>query len=103
MKKAFQWLDKHKINYSFHDYKKSGIDAETIQLWMKKIPTEKLINMKGPTWKKQSDQDKASVSNPSKAIALMMQNTSMIKRPLVVIGKDDYLLGFNEAEWKGKF
>ncbi len=103
MKKAFQWLDKHKVEYTFHDYKKSGIEAETLKLWMKKIPTDKLINTKGITWKKQSEEDKASITNPSKAIALMMQNTSMIKRPLVVIGKEEYVLGFDEAEWKKIF
>ena len=103
MKKAFQWLDKHKIEYSFHDYKKSGIDATTLQHWMKKIPIDRLINTKGTTWRKQSEEEKASLSNPSKAIALMIQNTSVIKRPLVVIGKEKYLLGFNEAEWKETF
>jgi arsenate reductase len=103
MKKAFQWLDKHKIEYAFHDYKKEGIDTATLQHWMKKIPTDKLINTKGITWKKQTEEDKASIGNSSKAIALMMQNTSMIKRPLVVMGKDDYLLGFDEVEWKKRF
>lgn len=103
MKKAFQWLDKKKIKYEFHDYKQLGIDAETIEVWMKKNSLELLINTKGTTWKKQSDADKKSISNPKKAIALMINNTSMIKRPLVKLGKDKYLLGFNEEEWEKKF
>lgn len=102
MKKAFTWLDKNKIEYSFHDYKKESIDEDTIKHWMKKIPTEKLINTKGPTFRKLSDAEKDSIKDPSKAIALMIQNTSMIKRPLVVLAKDSYLLGFNEAEWLEK-
>ncbi len=103
MKKAFTWLDNHHIDYTFHDYKKEGIDAETIRLWMKKIPLDKLINTKGPTFRKLSDQEKEEAKKPSSAIALMIKNTSMIKRPLVVVGKEEYLLGFNEAEWKNRF
>jgi len=103
MKKAFTWLDKHKIEYSFHDYKKEGIDAPTIHHWMKKIPLEQLINSKGPTFRKLSDKEKAAAKEPSTAVDLMMKNTSMIKRPLVVLGKDQYLLGFKEEEWDTKF
>jgi arsenate reductase len=99
MKKAFVWLDKHKIKYSFHNYKESGIDAETIELWLKKIPMEQLINMKSTTWREQSEESKKSISNPKKAITMMMENTSVIKRPLVVFGKEKYLLGFKEEEW----
>ena len=103
MKKAFVWLDKHKVKYDFHNYKEAGIDAETIATWLKKLPVEQVINTKGTTWKKQSEEAKKSISNLKKAIALMMENTSMIKRPLVVLGKDNYLLGFDAEEWEKKF
>ncbi|HSZ25842.1 MAG TPA: Spx/MgsR family RNA polymerase-binding regulatory protein [Cytophagaceae bacterium] len=102
MKKAFQWLDKQKIEYSFHDYKKSGIDSETIHRWMKKIPLDKLVNSKGTTWKKQSDQDKVALSDPKRATTLIIQNTSLLKRPLLEIGKEDYLVGFDEVVWGSK-
>jgi arsenate reductase (glutaredoxin) len=99
MKKAFTWLDKNRVEYSFHDYKQEGIDAGTIQRWMKKIPVDKLINTKGPTFRKLTDQQKASIKDPSAAIKLMLENTSMIKRPLLTRNNDPYLLGFNEADW----
>jgi len=100
MKKAFVWLDKHKIKYSFHNYKELGIDPDTIELWLKKIPMDQLINMKSTTWRELSEETKKSISNQKKAIALMMENTSVIKRPLVVFGKDKYLLGFKVEEWE---
>jgi len=103
MKKAFTWLDEHKIDYSFHDYKKAGIDSETIQSWMKKIPLDQLINTKGITWKKLTEEEKASAKDSKNAIALMIKNTSMIKRPLVTVGKEDYLLGFDPESWSKSF
>lgn len=103
MKKAFTWLNKNRIEYSFHDYKQEGIDADTIQSWMKKIPLEKLINTKGPTFRKLTDKQKASIKDPSSAIKLMMENTSMIKRPLVTLGRGSYLLGFKEEDWAQTF
>ncbi len=100
MKKAFQWLDEHNIAYQFHDYKKLGIEAETIEHWLKKNSVEQLINTKGITWKKQTEEDKKESTNPKKAISLMIKNTSMIKRPLVMFGKDEYLLGFDALVWQ---
>jgi arsenate reductase len=101
MKKAFTWLDKHKIAYTFHNYKTDGIEESTIEGWMKKLPLDQLINAKGTTWKNLTDKEKASIKNPKKAIALMIENTSMIKRPLVEAGKE-YLLGFDADLWENK-
>ncbi len=100
MKKAFTWLDKNKIAYTFHDYKKESIDPTQLQSWMKKIPLDKLINTKGPTFRKLTEEEKASAMIPGNAIPLMIQNTSMIKRPLVDLGQEEYLLGFDEENWK---
>jgi arsenate reductase len=103
MKKAFTWLDKHKIKYEFHDYKQLSIDEEKLQHWMKTIPVDQLMNLKSATWRTLSENDKKSLSNQKKAIAIMIKNTSVIKRPLVELGKDKYLLGFNAEEWEKKF
>jgi arsenate reductase len=99
MKKAFDWLDKNKISYEFHDYKKLGIDEATIKEWLKKIPMEKLVNTKGATWRLLTDKEKLAINTTSQAISLMMSKTSVIKRPLVVLEKENYLLGFEEGEW----
>ena len=103
MKKAFEWLDKKKITYSFHDYKKEGMDEETLKTWLKKVPLDKLINTKGSTWRLLTDKEKKAIESQEKGIKLMMEKTSVIKRPLVVLSKGNYLLGFDEAEWKDKF
>jgi len=96
MQKAFKALDEKKIAYTFHDYKKLGIDEPTLKKWSAKLGYEKLINKSGLTWKKLDDNVKASVRDEASAIALMMQYTSMIRRPVIDTGKA-LILGFDEA------
>ena len=96
MQKAFKALDDKGITYTFHDYKKLGIDAETLKQWSSKLGYEKLINKSGLTWKKLDDATKASVKDEASAIALIMQNNSMIKLPIIDTGKG-LILGFDEA------
>ncbi len=98
MKKAFNWLDEHGITYTFHDYKKQGITADKINKWLQKTDVTKLINTRGTTFKKLSEADKAAVANESKAILLMMENTSMIKRPIVE-SSNTLLIGFDADKW----
>ncbi|MEI6595926.1 MAG: Spx/MgsR family RNA polymerase-binding regulatory protein [Bacteroidota bacterium] len=101
MQKAFKWLDANHITYTFHDYKKESITKEKIEEWLKHFPITELINTKGITYKKLSDEEKLSITNKNKAIELMIQKTSMIKRPLVEM-KDDLMLGFKVDEWEKK-
>jgi len=103
MKKAFDWLEKNKVAYTFHDYKKEGIDEESLTTWLKKIPLDKLINTKGATWRLLTDKEKNGVDSQEKGVKLMMEKTSVIKRPFVVLSKGNYVLGFDEEEWKEKF
>jgi len=98
MKKAFDWLNQNKVQYEFHDYKKAGISKPVIEEWLKQLPLEQVINTKGLTWKKLSDEEKAFIKNKSKAIELMIAQPSMIKRPLVVMGKK-IVLGFDAEKW----
>jgi arsenate reductase len=99
MQKAFKWLDANKIKYAFHDYKKSGLTKEIIAEWLKQLSLDQLINTRGTTWKNLTETEKASISNVNKAVELMMENSSMIKRPLVDTG-NGYLLGFDALKWK---
>jgi arsenate reductase len=82
MKKARTWLDSHKVAYEFHDYKASGIDKPTLEKWAKLVGWETLLNRAGTTFRKLPDDDKEGL-NEKKAIALMMAQPSMIKRPVV--------------------
>ena len=92
MKKARVWLEGQGIAYHFHDYKKAGIDAATLSEWASQVGWEKLLNRAGTTFKKLPDADKAGIDE-GKAIALMLAQPSMIKRP-VLTGAGAPLVGF---------
>jgi arsenate reductase len=82
MKKARVWLDAHKIAYAFHDYKASGIDKATLEGWARKVGWESLLNRAGTTFRKLPDADRDGLTE-KKAIALMLAQPSMIKRPVL--------------------
>jgi arsenate reductase len=85
MKKAWTWLDTHGVAYAFHDYKKEGIDKATLEGWAEKVGWETLLNKSGQTFRKLPDADKENVTG-KKAIALMLAQPGMIKRPVLDIG-----------------
>ena len=82
MKKAFAWLDAHKVAYEFHDYKKSGVSEAELSRWSGEAGWEKLLNRAGTTFRKLPEADQQDVTR-DKAIALMIANPSMIKRPVL--------------------
>jgi Spx/MgsR family transcriptional regulator len=92
MKKARTWLDEHGVNYSFHDYKISGIDRERLTTWCQELGWEKVLNRAGTTFRKLPDEQKADMSE-AKAIELMLAQPSMIKRPVLDLGAHR-VLGF---------
>jgi arsenate reductase len=100
MQKAFKWLDAHKREYSFHNYKELGIDKVTLELWLKHLPLDKLVNTKGTTYRGLTDIEKASITNKAKAIKLMISKPSLIKRPVWDMGNELFLLGFDENKLK---
>jgi len=101
MQKAFSWLRENHISFTFHDYKEKGISKQKIESWLKHFAITELINTKGTTYKNLNEKEKQSISNKSKAIVLMMENTSMIKRPVFEI-PGGLLLGFKVGEWEKK-
>ena len=82
MQKAIKWLDANKVKYHFHDYKESGIDKDTIEVWLQHFPIDKVINLRSTTYKELTDSERESIADKSKAIALMMKYNSIIKRPV---------------------
>jgi arsenate reductase len=98
MQKAMKWLDANNVAYNFHNYKELGIDKKTLSLWLKQFDTDKLINTKGTTYRALTDDEKAGISNKTKAIAIMLANTSLIKRPVWDFGDGRFYLGWNESE-----
>lgn len=89
MKKARAWLDGHNVQYEFHDYKIKGIDRTRLEHWCKKLGWEVLLNRAGTTFRKLPEDAKRSLDVP-RAIELMLEQPSMIKRP--VLEHDDHLL-----------
>lgn len=92
VKKARMYLDGRGVAYTFHDYKKAGVDEANLKRWAGQVGWELLLNKAGTTFKKLPDTDKTGI-NEAKAIALMLANPSMIKRPVVEGGKN-LLVGF---------
>ncbi len=82
MKKARAWLDGHGVAYAFHDYKTAGIGRGVLQAWSKAVGWEVLLNRAGTTFRKLADADKAGLTE-ARAIALMIAQPSMIKRPVL--------------------
>ncbi|MFN7008995.1 MAG: ArsC family reductase [Allorhizobium sp.] len=92
MKKARLFLDEHGVAYEFHDYKASGIDRPHLKRWCDEAGWDTVLNRAGTTFKKLSDEDRRDLDR-DKAIALMLSQPSMIKRPVLEAG-ERLLVGF---------
>ena len=93
MKKARAWLDKCGVDYTFHDYKAAGIERAQLEQWCRKVGWETLLNRAGVTFRKLPDKEKNGL-DAKKAIALMLGQPSMIKRPVLDLGRGKLLVGF---------
>jgi arsenate reductase len=102
MKKARAWLDKQGVDYAFHDYKTDGVAREKLERWAAKVGWEALLNRAGTTFRKLPDKDKAGLTE-KKAIALMLKQPSMIKRPVIELGAGKLLVGFSPESYKAAF
>ena len=96
MKKAFALLDKRKVAYEFHDYKKAGVPPGKLVAWAKRVGWEKLANSRGPTWRKIPDSRKAGLDE-RKGLALLEEHPSAIRRPIIEAG-NRLLVGLDPAE-----
>jgi len=101
MKKARAWLDARKVDYDFHDYKSAGIDRAMLEGWIQKVGWEVLLNRAGTTFRKLPDADKENLTE-RKAIALMLAQPSIIKRP-VLEAKGKLTVGYSPENYKKLF
>ncbi len=99
--KARTWLADRGIAYDFHDYKTQGIDAAHLSQWVEELGWDKVLNRAGTTFKKLPEADRTDL-DAAKAIALMVAQPSMIKRPLLDLG-DRRVLGFKPELYEGLF
>jgi arsenate reductase len=101
MKKARAWLDANGVAYAFHDYKAAGVERAVLEGWVKKVGWEVLLNRAGTTFRALPDEKKGGLTE-KKAIALMLEQPSMIKRPVLVAG-GQLLVGFKPEQYAAAF
>ena len=102
VKKARTWLADQQHDFVFHDFKKQGLTRELAAGWLRQVPRDVLVNRKGTTWRALSDERKAAIVDDEAAIALMLENPSIIKRP--VLDKDGACaVGFSDAQYQQIF
>lgn len=94
VKKARAWLNERGIEMPFHDFKKSGANEALLLGWMEQAGWEKLLNRQGTTWRKLPEDTKQKTDNPATALALMLDNPSIIKRPVLEL-EDRIHVGFD--------
>lgn len=98
VKKARSRLDQSGTAYTFHDYKKAGVDPVRLDAWIAKVGWEPLLNRAGTTFRKLDEADRSGI-DAAKARALMIAHPSLIKRPVVEHG-DALLVEFKTSEWE---
>ena len=97
-KKAMAWLNKNKIPFSFHDYKLEGISRKKLEEWCHRAGLEIIFNKRSTTWKELPANEQAKATSKPAAIKIMMENTSIIKRPVIESG-NNLVVGFNEEQY----
>lgn len=103
VKKAREWLDQQGVAYEFHDFKKQGLTSANAENWLTQYPWEKLVNRAGMTWRNLSDAEKNAVTDNASATALMLDKTSVIKRPILEDNDKVLALGFDETVYQQIF
>lgn len=100
MKKAFDALQAKALNYDFHDYKKQGIDANTLKIWLKEIGQDTVLNKKGTTWRKLSEEEQnRALSSEDNLIEALIVQPSLIKRPVLQTSQG-FIVGFDESTYQ---
>ena len=100
VKKAREWMTAHQVAHDFHDFKKQGLSAEHLSLWLSKVDWTVLLNRKGTTWRSLDAATQALVKDDASALQLMLQWPSLVKRPVVVKGQK-VVVGVNPEAWLG--
>lgn len=98
VKKARTWLAEHGHDFEFHDFKKQGLSRELAARWLEQLDWEVLVNRKGMTWRNLPDERKASITDKTAALELMLENPSVIKRP-VLEGAGPLSVGFSADQY----
>ena len=98
VKKTLTWFKNAGIEIEFHDFKKLGVSEDKLEQWSAQTGWEALLNKRGTTWKKLDAGMQNSIITKQAAFKLMMEKTSIIKRPVIETGSGKIILGFNEEQ-----
>ena len=101
VKKAKNWLDKHNIDYQFHDFRKQGLDKKIIDGWLKTVAWDKILNKRSTSWRNLDPSIQQTV-NETNIVDLLIENPTLIKRPVMDVN-DTITLGFNSDTYQGIF
>ena len=101
VKKARRWLDDHLVKHQFHDFRRDGLTAAQLEDWFAKVELEVLLNKRSRTWRELNENNKSNVTQ-AKAIKLMLDQPSLIKRPVLVMGTQ-IMIGFDPAHYESMF
>ena len=93
VKKARLWLDENNVDYQFHDFRVDGLTAQQMQSFIAKTGLEKLLNKRSTSWRQLDEQQQADL-NAEKAAVLMLDNPTLIKRPVLQLD-EQLIIGFN--------
>ncbi|AGA76445.1 Spx/MgsR family RNA polymerase-binding regulatory protein [Echinicola vietnamensis] len=96
MKKTFKFLEENEVAYEFVDYKKTPPTPSLLEAFLEEVPLDKLVNKRGTTYRKLTDDEKAKMDAESTAVPILVANSSMIKRPVMVYPDGTVLLGFQK-------
>lgn len=98
VRKSRKWLTEYDLDFTFHDFRKNGLDEAKLRGWCDELGWEALLNKRGTTWRKLPEKTKNSVTEES-AISLMLEHVAMIKRPVLETPRGT-IVGFNNAYWQ---
>ncbi|NKI73624.1 ArsC family reductase [Dickeya sp. CFBP 2040] len=103
IKKARRWLEDHKIDYRFHDYRIDGLNIERLQSFIDAIGWQPLLNTRGTTWRKLEETYRNTITNEAAAKTVMLEQPALIKRPLLVTDDGKTMLGFSDDSYQHFF
>ena len=101
IKKARRWLQDNNIGYHFHDFRSDGVDETMLGRWLRQVDWPVLLNTRGTSWRKLPEEQRAGI-NKTKAIALMLDNPAIIKRPVLTV-KHKVQVGFKAEDYAALF
>jgi Spx/MgsR family transcriptional regulator len=102
VKRAREWLAAHGVEVRFHDFKKQGVPADRLQAWVAAAGWERVLNRQGTTWRKLAPAQQAAVVDAASAQALMREQASVIKRPVVEWDDGRITVGFDADDWAAR-